>query len=388
MLIGVIFPSIMLPDTIYTNTQLSFILMHELTHKRRHDVILKWFSALVGALHWFNPIIYFVRREIKLSCELACDAAVISSLDANGKQNYGDTLIAIAKNQKPLSFILATMMYDEKRVLRERLDAIMRNRKFSSKATVLACVFLTTIVFWTGALCTAGGSAGEAFYTLPSASSYGGVCLRSTGIVINNLLPNISDDNNPNQHTVSVDAIRQITFGHSFATQIEAGSDADYGRYDFVNSSVKHINSTVMPVKTLVEAKDKAAFNFIAPTYIPERTIIEAIYLEYNEIDSCAYAVVVCFSIDVSNSSMITGSLGFTLSQYYVGPDAYLDIVTMGNIEKIDLGEIEALLITNDFGNPYGYINIDILWINDETVFWLHSTALFLEPLLTMANSI
>lgn len=77
MLIGLFRPVIYLPEGEYTEAQLHNILRHELSHWRRHDVAVKWLATLAVHIHWFNPVVYFVRREIDRACELACDEAVI-----------------------------------------------------------------------------------------------------------------------------------------------------------------------------------------------------------------------------------------------------------------------------------------------------------------------
>jgi hypothetical protein len=145
MLIGILHPMIMLPEKQYSDTQLQNILLHELTHLRRHDIIMKWLSVLAGALHWFNPIVYLVRREIDRACELACDEAVIMNLDDNGKQNYGDTLIAVVAEHKTPKTVLSTTMGEEKKVLKERLTAIMRNKKRSHITILISAVLLIAV---------------------------------------------------------------------------------------------------------------------------------------------------------------------------------------------------------------------------------------------------
>jgi beta-lactamase regulating signal transducer with metallopeptidase domain len=51
MLIGLFNPVIVLPDREYTGEQLRFVLLHELTHLRRKDVLVKWLSILACAVH-------------------------------------------------------------------------------------------------------------------------------------------------------------------------------------------------------------------------------------------------------------------------------------------------------------------------------------------------
>jgi beta-lactamase regulating signal transducer with metallopeptidase domain len=123
MLAGLFRPAIILPDCEYTDTQLHAVLLHELTHFRRKDILVRWISVLATAAHWFNPIVLCVRREIDRACELSCDEAVISDLNTEGRQNYGDTLISVAADSKIPKAVLSTTMCEEKKALKERLKA-------------------------------------------------------------------------------------------------------------------------------------------------------------------------------------------------------------------------------------------------------------------------
>lgn len=140
-LMGVFHPTIILPDKKYTNTQLQNIFLHELTHLCRYDIAIKWILIFLGAFHWYNPIIYFVRQEIDRACELACDEAVIKNLDLIGKQNYGNTLIEIAANNSS-KIPLSITMSEDKKILKRRLNAIMKHTNFSKKAVILPSIFL------------------------------------------------------------------------------------------------------------------------------------------------------------------------------------------------------------------------------------------------------
>lgn len=145
MLIGVFHPAIILPDREYTNEQLRAVLLHELTHLRRKDVLVKWLTVLVSALHWFNPIVWLVRREIDRACELSCDEAVIRNLDTDGKQNYGETLLYVAADSKTPHAVLSTTMCEEKKALKERLGAIMKSKKHTRLAIIVSAVLIIAI---------------------------------------------------------------------------------------------------------------------------------------------------------------------------------------------------------------------------------------------------
>ena len=145
MLIGLFKPVIVLPDCEYMDAQLRAVLLHELTHLRRKDVLVKWLSLLACAVHWFNPIVWLSRREINRTCELACDAEVIRGLDAEGKQNYGDTLIRVAAESKTSHAVISTTMCEEKKTLKERLEAIMKNKKHTCIALIASVVLIVAV---------------------------------------------------------------------------------------------------------------------------------------------------------------------------------------------------------------------------------------------------
>lgn len=129
MLLGVLRPLIVLPAGVDDPARLEDILRHELVHARRHDLLYKWLTAAVTSLHWFNPLMYLVRREVARRCELSCDEAVLRTLDQRGRRRYGETLLALATPPPPGMGVLAVTLCEEKAHLRERLVSIAGYRK-------------------------------------------------------------------------------------------------------------------------------------------------------------------------------------------------------------------------------------------------------------------
>lgn len=145
VLIGFFRPAVILPDKAYGDVKLRHILLHEMTHRKRQDIFVKWLLIFAGAVHWFNPLVYFVRREMNKACELACDEAVIKGFTVSEMQQYGDTLIEVAADsirKTPLSIA----MFEDKKNLKERLGAIMKHRKYSRRTVTAAGVILVTMV--------------------------------------------------------------------------------------------------------------------------------------------------------------------------------------------------------------------------------------------------
>ncbi|MCL2166699.1 MAG: M56 family metallopeptidase, partial [Clostridiales bacterium] len=126
------------PDREYTDAQLRYVLLHELIHYHRKDIAIKCLSAIACAVHWYNPIAWFVRREIDRACELATDAELIGDLDRDSKQIYGDTLIYVAADFKMPKTIFSTTMCEEKKALKDRLGAIMKSKKHTRLAIIMS----------------------------------------------------------------------------------------------------------------------------------------------------------------------------------------------------------------------------------------------------------
>lgn len=132
------------PKIILTPAQLEckdfyYTVLHELVHDRRHDMVYKWLIQFVVCLHWFNPFVYFMEREISRMCELSCDEAVIEKLDAAGRQEYGDTLLhAVGAGGFYRHNLAGITFYNSKQLLKERFGAIMDYRKKTKKMAAIS----------------------------------------------------------------------------------------------------------------------------------------------------------------------------------------------------------------------------------------------------------
>lgn len=155
MLIGIIGPYIIIPDINFSEKQLKNILLHEITHLKHFDIAVKWLMMIASSIHWFNPLVYFIKKEVSYACELACDEAVIKNLSLAERQDYGDTLISVVAEYKyPIGVLQATMC-EEKKSLKERLVAIMKHNKKSKPIIILSLILIGFVVF--GALYLGAG---------------------------------------------------------------------------------------------------------------------------------------------------------------------------------------------------------------------------------------
>ncbi len=95
-LVGIWRPQILLPRdwvTALSDAELRYVLLHELGHARRGDLLIQWLFALAQSLHWFNPVVWMVSRWARADAELACDAWVLARSGDADRESYGDTLL-------------------------------------------------------------------------------------------------------------------------------------------------------------------------------------------------------------------------------------------------------------------------------------------------------
>jgi beta-lactamase regulating signal transducer with metallopeptidase domain len=106
--LGVIRPRIYLPSSLAEHEQ-SYVILHEQTHIRRLDHIIKLIAFLVLAVHWFNPLVWAAFVLCVKDMEMSCDERVLKELGTGIKTDYSNSLLSLAAgrrlfNASPLAF--------------------------------------------------------------------------------------------------------------------------------------------------------------------------------------------------------------------------------------------------------------------------------------------
>lgn len=155
MLAGILKPCILLPEIDLMPSELYDIFRHELIHYKRKDILYKWMIQLAVSIHWFNPLVYFMRRECDHACELSCDEKAISGLSAEQRMAYGDTLLFSLKGTNGTAGHAVSMpLCENTHMLKERLEAVMKTRK-TTRIQKMASLMITALL--TGSLLVLGG---------------------------------------------------------------------------------------------------------------------------------------------------------------------------------------------------------------------------------------
>ncbi|HEX7184282.1 MAG TPA: ankyrin repeat domain-containing protein, partial [Thermoanaerobaculia bacterium] len=132
--------------------QLREALLHELAHVRRCDWPVQMIARAVCALHWFDPLVWLLRRRLLLEAELACDDQVLRA--GTGAEGYAERLVALAREVRSAARRPATAVaFARSSGLASRVSAILdpgRRRGGPSRlivaGTLLAALALLLIV--------------------------------------------------------------------------------------------------------------------------------------------------------------------------------------------------------------------------------------------------
>jgi len=93
--LGFIRPKIYFPTSIDPSRH-DYILMHEQIHIKRRDYLIKPFSYIVFALHWFNPIMWMAYFLMAKDMEMSCDEAVLRKIDEDIRRDYSMSLLSLS----------------------------------------------------------------------------------------------------------------------------------------------------------------------------------------------------------------------------------------------------------------------------------------------------
>lgn len=105
------------------------IIAHELAHLRRRDHWTGWLLLAAGCLWWWNPVCWYVRRQLRFQAELACDAWVLDALPSQ-RRAYAEALLEVVQyvSQKAVLVPAMGMGGGPRQLLERRLTMIMRDR--------------------------------------------------------------------------------------------------------------------------------------------------------------------------------------------------------------------------------------------------------------------
>ena len=145
-------PIVLLPRSAseWTSERRRVVLLHEMAHIQRGDNLTQTLAQFACTFYWFNPVVWWGARQLRIERERACDDQVITS--GTKPSAYATHLIAIARSLKatpgtPLGAVsMARPSQLEGRLL-AILEPSLSRRTLSRARTVLTGALFAAAIF-------------------------------------------------------------------------------------------------------------------------------------------------------------------------------------------------------------------------------------------------
>lgn len=161
LLIGILKPVLLIPEDLVDKEELNHVLNHELMHYKRCDILYKWLVAFVKCIHWFNPLVYVLAKEIDTECEISCDIMLTKDMNEAEKKSYMNTVLSLIEQKKRRKFVPFASMAHNKRIIKKRFKMI---KDFTMSKVHVRMISAATAF----AVCISGVLVGTVVLSIPS----------------------------------------------------------------------------------------------------------------------------------------------------------------------------------------------------------------------------
>lgn len=145
MLVGMPQAVLILPEIALDERELRLIFRHELIHYKRHDLFIKALALLANAIHWFNPAVYALRKDLDRYMEISCDERVVGGMPESERRFYGETILNLLKQTANQRAGIFTGFNDNTAWMKSRLVHILKATKKNRRSAVLSAISAVTV---------------------------------------------------------------------------------------------------------------------------------------------------------------------------------------------------------------------------------------------------
>jgi len=146
-LFGLLNPHLLLPTDFalcLDERQKRLVLLHEMAHLRRHDLLAGWIAAALQILHWFNPLVWLAGAYWRADMESACDELLLTSMAPEQRADYGALLLKLALRLAPLPPPPAVAIIGGKFELKRRILSISRFSRPAAPWSIAGALLVLT----------------------------------------------------------------------------------------------------------------------------------------------------------------------------------------------------------------------------------------------------
>ncbi|MCM3570886.1 BlaR1 family beta-lactam sensor/signal transducer [Neobacillus mesonae] len=167
---GIFHPFIFLPSKTretFSLNELKYVFLHELHHHKSKDLFVNYVMWIFKIIYWFNPVVWYAVKRIRMDRELACDASVLNLLDESGYIEYGYTIIRFADKKYDRPFEqFAPGIGGTKKQIKQRIQCIAgysRDSLLLKWKSKVICAVLGIVVLFLAPITNAIASSNDVY---------------------------------------------------------------------------------------------------------------------------------------------------------------------------------------------------------------------------------
>lgn len=144
---------LVMPEKEYSNEEFRYIVLHELMHVRNKDILWKVLIDLLCVAFWWNPIIYWMKRELSRLIEMRNDMQIFSVLEEDQKVGYMECLKSTAEELagRDMAFGVSFNRSDLKE-LEKRMKMMLTDGRYSRSLQVTLAILIGVLLLGTSAV--------------------------------------------------------------------------------------------------------------------------------------------------------------------------------------------------------------------------------------------
>ena len=154
MVAGIFEPTLYLPDIPLTEEEKNVILSHETIHLKRKDLVAKRLIGFIKCIHFFNPFVYVLSRQIDLDCEISCDLAATKEMSGSQRKDYMTAVLSLASQSTAQRSSFSMNILSGRETLKRRFLKIYNREKISKKTKIISAVIAALMI--SSSLCVSG----------------------------------------------------------------------------------------------------------------------------------------------------------------------------------------------------------------------------------------
>ena len=149
---GLFVPRIYLPDML-GQTEKEYVLLHEKTHIKHGDWLIKIIGMFAVAIHWFNPLVWLAYMLFEQDIEMSCDESVVAGIDTGLKQAYTMSIVSYARKSSSKRYLVTPLGFSKvnfsKTEVTNRVKNIINFKKGRTVTTIAitAALIIVGVVF-------------------------------------------------------------------------------------------------------------------------------------------------------------------------------------------------------------------------------------------------